>query len=93
MCCAAEWEGKELRAIGDRLAAARNDEERVLLATGRYIGEGFDDARLDTLFLTLPVSWLQQSGYFVLRFLAEDVGRNLDMVLDTIQRALVYRQK
>ena len=29
----------------------------MLLATGRYIGEGFDDARLDTLFLTLPVSW------------------------------------
>ena len=28
-----------------------------ILATGRYIGEGFDDARLDTLFLTLPVSW------------------------------------
>ena len=26
-------------------------------ATGRYIGEGFDDARLDTLFLTMPVSW------------------------------------
>ena len=32
-------------------------EERVLLATGRLLGEGFDDARLDTLFLTLPVSW------------------------------------
>ncbi len=48
---------KQLRAITDRLAAIRNDEKRVLLATGRYIGEGFDDARLDTLFLTLPVSW------------------------------------
>ena len=40
-----------------RLAAIPANEERVLLATGRYIGEGFDDARLDTLFLTLPVSW------------------------------------
>jgi len=48
---------KELRAIAGRLAAVPNDDERVLLATGRYIGEGFDDARLDTLFLTLPVSW------------------------------------
>lgn len=34
-----------------------NDEERLLLATGRYIGEGFDDSRLDTLFLTMPVFW------------------------------------
>ena len=31
--------------------------ERVLIATGRYLGEGSDDARLDTLFLTMPVSW------------------------------------
>jgi superfamily II DNA or RNA helicase len=45
------------REIADRLAAIQPDEPRVLLATGRYIGEGFDDARLDTLLLTLPVSW------------------------------------
>jgi very-short-patch-repair endonuclease len=29
----------------------------VILATGRFIGEGFDDPQLDTLFLVLPVSW------------------------------------
>jgi len=48
---------KELSALGSLLAALPENEERVLLATGRYLGEGFDDARLDTLFLTLPVSW------------------------------------
>ncbi len=29
----------------------------VLVATGSYIGEGFDEPRLDTLFLTMPLSW------------------------------------
>ena len=50
--------GKRQRAAAaERLAAIPPDEGRVILATGRYLGEGFDDARLDTLFLTLPVSW------------------------------------
>lgn len=52
--------GKSRKAIvevASRLATIPDDEPRVLIATGRYIGEGFDDARLDTLFLALPVSW------------------------------------
>jgi very-short-patch-repair endonuclease len=48
---------KESETVAERLARIPNDEERVLLATGKYIGEGFDDPRLDTLFVTLPVSW------------------------------------
>ncbi len=41
----------------DELDSIDEHEERILIATGRYIGEGFDDARLDTLFLAMPVSW------------------------------------
>jgi very-short-patch-repair endonuclease len=36
---------------------------------------------------------LQEHGYFVLRFLAEDVGKRLDTVLDTILRALSHRRR
>jgi superfamily II DNA or RNA helicase len=45
------------RAASEALGAISDREERVLVATGRYLGEGFDDARLDTLFLTMPISW------------------------------------
>ena len=48
---------KQRRAVAERLATIPADEGRVVLATGKYVGEGFDDARLDSLFLTLPVSW------------------------------------
>jgi superfamily II DNA or RNA helicase/very-short-patch-repair endonuclease len=48
---------KQRQLLADRLASIPPSEERVILATGKYVGEGFDDARLDTLFLTLPVSW------------------------------------
>lgn len=48
---------REREELTSRLAAIPERETRVLVATGRYIGEGFDDARLDTLFITLPISW------------------------------------
>jgi superfamily II DNA or RNA helicase len=48
---------KERLAVATKLAEVPDHEERLVLATGRYIGEGFDDARLDTLLLAMPISW------------------------------------
>lgn len=44
----------------EKLAALKNvppDESVVVVATGKYIGEGFDSPRLDTLLLAMPISW------------------------------------
>jgi superfamily II DNA or RNA helicase len=48
---------KQRQTIAEAIAAVPESEPRVILATGSYIGEGFDDARLDTLFLAMPISW------------------------------------
>jgi hypothetical protein len=48
---------KQRRSIAEAIAAVPESAPRVILATGSYIGEGFDDARLDTLFLAMPISW------------------------------------
>ena len=72
---------KKLETVSGQLAAIPTGEERVLLATGRYVGEGFDDARLDTLFLTLPVSWHGT--------IAQYVGR-LHRLYDTKREVRVY---
>ncbi len=48
---------RQRKQVIEALSLVSPDEPRLILATGSYLGEGFDDARLDTLFLAMPISW------------------------------------
>lgn len=48
---------RQRRLALDQLAEVPEDESRLFLGIGRYIGEGFDDPRLDTLVLAMPIAW------------------------------------
>lgn len=48
---------KTRNKMTESLAAISDDEQLVIIATGKYIGEGFDYPRLDTLFLASPIAW------------------------------------
>ena len=59
---------------------------RVILATGRYIGEGFDDARLDSLFLAMPISWRGTLQQYVGRLHRLHQGKKEVRVYDYVDR-------
>jgi superfamily II DNA or RNA helicase len=59
-------------------------EERLVLATGRYLGEGFDDASLDTLFLTMPISWRGTLAQYVGRLHREYHAKREVIVYDYV---------
>ena len=60
----------------------------MILATGSYIGEGFDDPRLDTLFLTMPISWRGTLQQYVGRLHRIHDGKKVVRVYDYVDSAV-----
>jgi len=78
---------KQRQAVMQRLEGISDTEERVLVATGRYIGEGFDDARLDTLFLAMPVAWRGTLAQYVGRLHRLHPAKREVLVYDYVDEA------
>jgi superfamily II DNA or RNA helicase len=76
------------RKAADAALHVPADEERLILATGRYIGEGFDDDRLDTLFLTMPISWKGTLAQYVGRLHRRHAGKTDVLVYDYVDNAV-----
>jgi superfamily II DNA or RNA helicase len=84
---------KARRKVKEQLAAIPPDEERLVLATGRYVGEGFDDARLDTMFLALPVSWKGTLIQYTGRLHRLHPGKTEVRIFDYVDRAVLILER
>ncbi len=61
-----------------------SSEPLVIFATGKYVGEGFDYPRLDTLFLALPISWKGIIAQYAGRLHREYPGKKEVRIYDYI---------
>lgn len=77
---AAKLKREKLAAI----AAAGQAERFVIVAVGRYVGEGFDFARLDTLFLAMPISWKGKLTQYAGRLHRDYVGKREVVIYDYV---------
>ena len=75
---------KEKRMKMERLQNVSKEEALVIITTGKYVGEGFDCSRLDTLFLALPVSWKGIVAQYAGRLHRDYPGKKIVQVYDYI---------
>ena len=75
---------KEKREALQHLQAISLEEPLVIVGTGKYVGEGFDYPRLDTLFLALPISWKGLVAQYAGRLHRENEGKKDVRIYDYI---------
>ncbi len=74
---------KERKAANEQLPNAQ-----VIVATGKYVGEGFDLPRLDTLFLAMPIAWRGSLAQYAGRIHRESDGKDIVTIFDYVDASL-----
>lgn len=78
----------EQKDVKQRLPTAQ-----VVVATGKYVGEGFDLPRLDTLFLAMPIAWKGSLAQYAGRIHREFDGKDRVAIYDYVDCALPMLQR
>ncbi len=78
---------KQRAALVVQLEALPPDAPRVLLATGKLVGEGFDHPPLDTLVLAMPVSWKGTLQQYAGRLHREHATKKDVRIIDFVDTA------
>lgn len=61
-----------------------NNENKIIVATGSYMGEGFDDSKLDVLFLTMPISGETRVTQYAGRLHRKNENKNEILIYDYV---------
>lgn len=75
---------KQRTALLQELEALPADAPRVLVSTGKLVGEGFDHAPLDTLVLAMPISWKGTLAQYAGRLHREHAGKESVRIVDFV---------
>jgi superfamily II DNA or RNA helicase len=79
---------KQRRLEMEKLTSLSSGSTRLIIATGRLIGEGFDDSQLDTLFLAMPISWRGTLQQYAGRLHRLHDGKKVVQIYDYIDENL-----
>ncbi|MDD5292934.1 MAG: DEAD/DEAH box helicase family protein [Candidatus Izemoplasmatales bacterium] len=80
LCIHGRMSMKERLGFSEQLGSV--NDGFIILATGKYIGEGFDDDRLDTLILTMPFRWRGTLQQYIGRLTRRKQGKDEISVYD-----------
>jgi superfamily II DNA or RNA helicase len=84
---------KQTQKIMDDIKAVPAGKNRVILATGKYLGEGFDLPCLDTLFLVFPISWRGTLVQYTGRLNREFAGKTEIQIYDYVDNKVPVLQR